>query len=173
MQHAASAAMGNTAGPADGPPSPSIANAALEKGTSLLYGEMTLVERVGPESGAHRLDMIKQHYQEQDSPHPTIPWFVHGTRHFKRHELNQRSQACVKRRLVKRIKDKGIVYGVRGEPWVQCPGALHDHFRCIGWGSLIDAAYRCFQHHPDNDDVKRVLRDGVAECSCVRVKDAR
>ena len=54
----------------DGDPNPSqsIAMAStispLERGNQMLYGEMTLVERVGEQSGAHRLDQIKTHFLE-------------------------------------------------------------------------------------------------------------
>ena len=110
--------------------------------------------------------------QEPDSPR-TIPWFVNDRRNIVRHARNHREQSCVRRRLVQSICEKGIVYGVRGEPWLQAPVDIHAPHRCIGWGSLTDAAYYCFEHHKDNDNVRRVLKEGLLH-ACVftaRMKD--
>lgn len=39
--------------------------ARIEVGSELLYGQLSLVERLGEQSGAHRLEMIKKHFQER------------------------------------------------------------------------------------------------------------
>lgn len=103
------------------------------------------------------------HQNQEPGGTRCIPWFVDGKRNIVRHDRNQRDQKCVRRRLVQSICDKGIVYGVRGEPWLQAPTVFGAPYRAIGWGSLTDAAYHCFANHAANENVKRVLKEGLID----------
>ena len=67
----------------------------------------------------------------------SIPWFKpDGTRQIWRHPVNARKVGTRVTKYAARIRDTGIVAGVRGEPWlVHDPNK--DQYLCISYGTLL------------------------------------
>ena len=71
-----------------------------------------------------------------------IDWFDdHGNRNVVRHECNQRNQKRTKAKYAGSIRRRGIVNGVRGEPWIvdKMPGVppgTPNPYKAVSYGTL-------------------------------------
>lgn len=67
----------------------------------------------------------------------SIPWFrpSDGAPYICRHELNQRKVGSTIKKYALSICKKGIIQGVRGEPWVVYNNDK-DQYECISYGTL-------------------------------------
>jgi hypothetical protein len=138
------------------PAAGSAAGAAFDT----LYGPgKSVTERFGAVDG---LLLQQKIFAAYSVGRTNIPWFnPAGLPSMMRHRLNARQQGVVKRRWVESIREKGIIGGVRGEPWAQwSPGRmLPAHM--LSFGGLVESAYECFQRHGAEANVQATKEAGL------------
>ena len=135
--------------------------AATDAAMEMLFSEeVEFKVRFGDLTGAPLLDRIFSAYQVGGLI--TIPWYSStGERNIIRHPVNQRRQDCVVRCYAESIKRRGIVCGVRSEPWmVYSPGRVFPAL-AVSFGSLSESYYYSRQTAPNNMFVVAALHKGL------------
>ena len=92
--------------------------------------------------------------------------YAQRVRNIGRHPCNCRQQSGVKATYVASCKHKGIVEGVRGEPWLVTPtpdvlGEKKGPFLALSFGSLTESFYQALLEDPENDNLRLSLTRGL------------
>lgn len=133
-----------------------------------LYAEMPLEKRFPSLSGHLLVEKIFEWYQRGQTT--DVPWFVDGAKAVVRGTDNFRNQSVTDARLLQSVLEKGIVPGVRGEPWLVLPQGGSGPREAITYGGLSNAFYKALELQPDNPQVHATLKAGLRSC---RLLDAR
>jgi hypothetical protein len=131
---------------------PAAAGSAAGAALDVLYGPgKSVTERFGAVDG---LLLQQKIFGAYSVGRTTLPWFTSaGQPSMQRHRLNARQQTAVKRRWVESIREKGIIGGVRGEPWAQWSAGRTLPAHMLSFGGLVESAYECFQRHGSEPNV--------------------
>lgn len=128
-----------------------------------LYGRMRIDERFPDEGGSLRLDRIFACYQI--GPLTDTAWFMpDGSRSIIDHGINSRRHAVVDNVYAQSILTRGVVDGVRGEPWMIFSEGQQLPLQAITWASLSRSFYHAAQMEPDNKFIKNALKAGLRRC---------
>lgn len=92
--------------------------------------------------------------------------YTQRTRNIARHPCNSRQQSGVKAAYVTSCKQRGIVEGVRGEPWLVMPapdslGEKKGPYLALSFGSLTESFYTALLEEPNNENLKLSLTRGL------------
>ena len=136
----------------------------IERASELMWSEdVSDHERFGGADGEQRVDMIKTMYGAADHPfqNKPIPFFIDGKRTIWKHIDNQRNNKAHHDKLVASIRKNGLLWGGRGEAWIVVDEMNTFTLWSIASGSLLEAAYTCFERYKHEPNVKRALERGV------------
>ena len=138
----------------------------------VLYGPgLSIQERLGPVTGALRLDRIVQVYHTKRRL--DIPWFFKDEAGNEKqsivvHPLNKRRHRGVDLFYMKSFLKKGVVKYVSGTPILVASGDEKPPYLAITWGSRSRAFYSAVNHckkkDPSNAFINAALTTGLQDC---------
>ena len=107
--------------------------------------------------------------QRQVGDKQRIKFFTDSTsqkRNITRHPLNARQQSGVKQQYVTSCKSRGILEGLRGEPWMVSPapnemGEKTGAFLALSFASLTESFYQALLEEPGNPNLRLSLSKGL------------
>ena len=128
-----------------------------------LYGKMRIEDRFPDEDGALRLQRIFKIYQVGELE--DVKWFQEdGSKAIISHPINSRRHTVVDNAYTQSILTRGIVEGVRGEPWLAYSRGQNLPMLAISWGSLSRSFYHAVEIASSNPFVLSALAAGLRGC---------
>ena len=143
----------------------SSGHSALLEAERLLYGaNIDHAERFAGAEGAEGLAMIVTMYgiepDESLMLGDGLIWHKDGKRTIAKHHLNKRDNLMYQSKLAVGVRDKALIYGVRGDPWLMANPTGDPPYFSIAWAQLIAAAYEAMQRFPSSHNVRRIVEEG-------------